>query len=47
MTSVGKGVLVILLSGNLLLWGERCAPRPDRSFDFEAFRDLALETFPD
>ena len=47
MRRVSKGVLFILLSGNLLVWGNRCAPRAERSFDFPTFRERALETFPD
>jgi hypothetical protein len=47
MSRVNKGVLFILLSGNLLVWGNRCAPRADRNFDFPTFRERALETFPE
>ena len=46
MKPIERGVLAILLCGNILLWGDRCSPRDERSFDFESFREQAREAFP-
>ena len=40
------GVLAILITGNLLLWGERFSPRGERSFDFAGFQEQMLSMLP-
>ncbi len=46
MKPIERRVLAILLCGNILLWGDRCSPRAERSFDYESFQGQAREAFP-